>query len=67
MRRLGEVGILFAITSGRPPRGMDMLIEPLKLQTPIAAFNGGLIADPDMKVLESMLSALRLASTAGHR
>ena len=52
VHRLGDAGILFAITSGRPPRGMDMLIEPLDLQTPIAAFNGGLIVDPDMKVIE---------------
>jgi Cof subfamily protein (haloacid dehalogenase superfamily) len=29
-----------------------MLIEPLDLQTPIAAFNGGLLVDRDMKVIE---------------
>jgi Cof subfamily protein (haloacid dehalogenase superfamily) len=52
VRRLGEANILFAITSGRPPRGMAMLIEPLDLQTPIAAFNGGLIVDRDMTVIE---------------
>jgi Cof subfamily protein (haloacid dehalogenase superfamily) len=50
--RLRDAGVVFAVTSGRPPRGMAMLIEPLKLQTPIAAFNGGLIVDPDMKVIE---------------
>ena len=33
----------FAITSGRPPRGMEMLIAPLALTTPIAAFNGGTV------------------------
>src|SRR5580700_11488986 len=52
VRRLREADILFAITSGRPPRGMAMLIEPLDLQTPIAAFNGGLLVDRDMKVIE---------------
>jgi Cof subfamily protein (haloacid dehalogenase superfamily) len=52
VRQLGTAGIKFAVTSGRPPRGMSMLIEPLDLQTPIAAFNGGLIVDRDMKVLE---------------
>src|SRR4029077_19336675 len=36
-------GIQFAITSGRPPRGMEMLIAPLDLTTPIAAFNGGML------------------------
>jgi hypothetical protein len=49
---LGDAGVSFAITSGRPPRGMEMLVEPLALSTPIAAFNGGLMVDPDMKVLE---------------
>jgi HAD superfamily hydrolase (TIGR01484 family) len=38
---LHAAGILFAITSGRPPRGMSMLIQPLQLSTPIAAFNSG--------------------------
>ena len=52
VHRLRSEGVLFAITSGRPPRGMDMLIEPLDLDTPIAAFNGGLLVDRDMNVLE---------------
>ena len=52
VRRLGQAGILFAITSGRPPRGMSMLIEPLDLTTPIAAFNGGLLVNRDMSVIE---------------
>jgi Cof subfamily protein (haloacid dehalogenase superfamily) len=50
--RLREQGIEFAVTSGRPPRGMSMLIEPLALTTPISAFNGGLIVGPDMSVME---------------
>ena len=52
VRRLSQAGILFAVTSGRPPRGMAMLVEPLDLQTPIAAFNGGLIVDRDMTVID---------------
>jgi hypothetical protein len=52
VHRLGDAGVLFAVTSGRPPRGMAMLVEPLQLQTPIAAFNGGLLVDPDMTVIE---------------
>jgi Cof subfamily protein (haloacid dehalogenase superfamily) len=52
VRRLGEAGILFAVTSGRPPRGMSMLIEPLDIKTPIAAFNGGLLVNRDMSVVE---------------
>ena len=45
---LHEAGILFAITSGRPPRGMSMLVEPLAITTPIAAFNGGIVVKPDL-------------------
>ena len=43
---LHAAGVLFAITSGRPPRGMSMLVEPLGITTPIAAFNGGLWSSP---------------------
>ena len=43
---------MFAITSGRPPRGMSMLLEPLNVTTPIAAFNGGILVNPDMSVIE---------------
>jgi hypothetical protein len=49
---LRAAGIAFAVTSGRPPRGMAMLIEPLGLTTPIGGFNGGLVVDPQMRVLE---------------
>jgi Cof subfamily protein (haloacid dehalogenase superfamily) len=52
VEQLREAGIEFAVTSGRPPRGMSMLIEPLALTTPIAAFNGGLIVRRDMSVVE---------------
>jgi Cof subfamily protein (haloacid dehalogenase superfamily) len=50
--RMRTAGIEFAITSGRPPRGMQMLIEPLALTTPVAAFNGGLFIRPDLSVIE---------------
>src|SRR5262249_50834882 len=46
--RLREAGIAVVLTSGRPPRGMAMLVEPLHLTTPIAAFNGGLVVEPDL-------------------
>jgi Cof subfamily protein (haloacid dehalogenase superfamily) len=52
VRKLKEAGIAFAVTSGRPPRGMSMLIEPLELLTPIAAFNGGLIVDRELTTIE---------------
>jgi len=46
--RLRAAGIELAITSGRPPRGMAMLVEPLELTTPVAAFNGGMFVKPDL-------------------
>jgi Cof subfamily protein (haloacid dehalogenase superfamily) len=52
VRRLGQAGILFAVTSGRPPRGMAMLVKPLDITTPIAAFNGGLLVNRDLSVVE---------------
>jgi Cof subfamily protein (haloacid dehalogenase superfamily) len=60
VHELHEAGVLFAITSGRPPRGMQMLVEPLKISTPIAAFNGGLLVEPDMSVLEQRVLPARL-------
>ena len=50
--KMRAADIAFAITSGRPPRGMQMLIEPLALTTPIAAFNGGMFVRPDLSVIE---------------
>jgi len=55
VRRLREAGIRFAITSGRPPKGMAMLIEPLRLETPIAGFNGGLFVQPDLSIIEEKI------------
>jgi Cof subfamily protein (haloacid dehalogenase superfamily) len=46
--RLHDAGIQFSVTSGRPPKGMAMLIEPLKLVQPLAAFNGGVLIQPDL-------------------
>jgi Cof subfamily protein (haloacid dehalogenase superfamily) len=50
--KMRATGVEFAITSGRPPRGMQMLLEPLALTTPIAAFNGGMFVRSDLSVLE---------------
>ncbi len=51
VRALQQAGIAFTITSGRPPRGMKMLIDPLQLRHPVAAFNGGVLANPDLSVI----------------
>jgi len=52
---LGERGVAFTITSGRPPRGMKMLIDDLGLQQPITAFNGGLFVRPNLAVIRERL------------
>jgi Cof subfamily protein (haloacid dehalogenase superfamily) len=52
VKALKAAGIAFAITSGRPPRGMAMLTGPLELRTPVAGFNGGIFVKPDMTVIE---------------
>jgi len=49
--KMRDAGIQFAITSGRPPKGMAMLVEPLKLNEPIAAFNGGVVIKPDLETV----------------
>ena len=46
--QLREAGILFGITSGRPPRGMKMVIDPLQISEPVAGFNGGVVTTPEL-------------------
>ena len=46
----GAVARARPIWRPRPPRGMSMLIEPLELSTPIAAFNGGLFAHSGLSI-----------------
>jgi Cof subfamily protein (haloacid dehalogenase superfamily) len=53
VRELHDAGIAFAVTSGRPPRGMEMLIDPLALREPIAGFNGGAFVATDLSVIET--------------
>lgn len=52
VHKLWDAGIRFTITSGRPPLGMEMIVDALKLTEPIAAFNGGIFVNPDFSVLE---------------
>jgi Cof subfamily protein (haloacid dehalogenase superfamily) len=52
VKALRPAGIRFAITSGRPPRGMAMLFDALDLDTPIAGFNGGLFVKRDLSIIE---------------
>ena len=64
VKALHAAGIAFAITSGRPPRGMAMLIDPLALRTPIAGFNGGIFVKPDMTIMEEHVLAADVAGRA---
>ena len=64
---LQAAGIAFAITSGRPPRGMTMLIDPLSLRTPIAGFNGGIFFKPDMTIMADHVLAADVAERAAKR
>jgi Cof subfamily protein (haloacid dehalogenase superfamily) len=64
VKALHAAGIAFAITSGRPPRGMAMLIDPLALRTPMAGFNGGIFVRPDMTIMEERVLAADVARRA---
>ena len=61
IEQLHERGVVFAITSGRPPRGMKMLVSPLEMRGPMAAFNGGIIVRPDMTILDELTVAADVA------
>lgn len=72
VRALAPAGIRFAVTSGRPPRGLAMLLQPLAITTPLAGFNGGVYVTPALQVIESHAlpaevarEALRLLGAAG--
>ena len=64
VRALRTADVAFAITSGRPPRGMAMLIDPLALRTPVAGFNGGIFVKPDMTIMEEHVLAADVAKRA---
>ena len=45
-------GIGFTLVSSRPPFGLRSLIAMLGLRIPVAAFNGGALATPDLVILQ---------------
>lgn len=61
---LRGAGIRFAVTSGRPPKGMAMLLDPLHLDTPIAGFNGGLVVKPDFTIIDQKTVPADVAASA---
>ena len=54
-------GIPFTIISSRPPRGMRMLLSPLHISRPIAAFNGGIIATSLLDTVSAHLISQEVA------
>lgn len=58
VRRLHDAGIGFSICSSRPPFGLRMMVEPLRLRLPFGGYNaGGIVAPmlPDLPVVEQRL------------
>lgn len=56
-------GIIFSIVSSRPPRGLRMLISSLGITAPVAGFDGGVLASPDLSVISAHVLP---AETARH-
>jgi Cof subfamily protein (haloacid dehalogenase superfamily) len=55
VQRLHDAGILFGITTGRPPRGTRMLIDSLEGLKFIAGFNGGVVVRRDFSLFKENL------------
>jgi len=55
VQKLDQAGILFGVTTGRPPAGARMLVEPLPALKFIAGFNGGVIVRRDFSVYQQNL------------
>jgi Cof subfamily protein (haloacid dehalogenase superfamily) len=64
VERLHARGIAFSICSSRPPFGLRMLIEPLRLALPFGGYNGGTIVTPDFGIVEQRLIPADAARTA---
>lgn len=60
VKRLRAAGVAFAAVSARPPRGMRILVEALKLDI-FGGFNGGSILRGDFSVLEEHFVAAEAA------
>ena len=65
VQRMRAAGVRFAITSGRPAKGMAMLLKALELDTPLAGFNGGLfVKPPDLAILKQQTLPTDVAERA---
>ncbi len=64
VEQLRRAGVKFAVVSSRPPRGMTAVIDRLAITAPIAGFNGGVVASPDLSIIASHLIAPDAAAHA---
>jgi Cof subfamily protein (haloacid dehalogenase superfamily) len=64
VRRLGDRGIRFTVTSSRPPFGLRMLVDRLQLQLPLGAFNGACLAQPDLSLISQHCLSTNVAARA---
>ncbi len=62
VRELRGAGIRFALVSGRPPLGLRTIIRELEVDTPVAAFNGGMLIQSDLSILEQRCLSPQLAA-----
>jgi Cof subfamily protein (haloacid dehalogenase superfamily) len=58
VERLHDNGIAFSICSSRPPFGLRMMVEPLRLELPFGGYNAGAIVEPDPPKLTVVEQAL---------
>ena len=64
VHRLHEAGIGFSLCSSRPPFGMRMLVEPLRLKLPFGGYNAGTIVAPDLSIVDEKLLTPEVAREA---
>ena len=67
--RLAAAGVRLSLVSSRPPMGFAHLRDALRLTAPLGAFNGGVIINPDLSIIERSLvpeddAAIALAAFA---
>lgn len=55
VQKLKDAGILFGITTGRPPKGTKMLVDSLPGLKFIAGFNGGIVVRRDFSLFKQHL------------
>ncbi len=66
VRKLQDAGILFGITTGRPPKGTKMLVDSLAGLKFIAGFNGGIVVRRDYSLFRQHLLEKAAAEEVVH-